>query len=134
MGHRTWTPFGTLRAVHSSQSGRRLWGAVVLVLVVTLVAAAPAVHAVHEDGKTWITSWATAHVRQDGASEFTMAAFPLQKVTQQTIRQVIQPAADGEQLRIRLSNIEGGGPVTFGHVTVAKTIGTGPAIVPSTLR
>jgi hypothetical protein len=82
MDLRRWTAFGTLGPVQPPLRGRWRRGAL-LVLVTALFAAAPAVPAAEDDtaaepAKTWITGWATSHVRQDGGSPFTMAAVPLQ--------------------------------------------------------
>lgn len=97
-----------------------------------VLATAFAVPSRGEDAK-WMTGWATAHVYQDNRQTFTMGAFPLQTVRQQTIRQIVETELEGSALRIRLSNFQGGQPVHFGHATVAISA-AGPALKTGTLR
>ena len=80
-----------------------------------------------------MTGWATAHVYQDNRQTFTMGAFPLQTVRQQTIRQIVETEIEGSALRIRLSNSQGGQPVHFGAATVALST-AGPALKAGTMR
>lgn len=110
-------------------------GSRVVAVVTAVVALAAAVFAAPtraEDTK-WMTGWATAHVYQDNRETFTMGAFPLQTVRQQTIRQIVQTELEGSALKIRLSNSQGGQPVHFGHATVAIST-AGPALQAGTLR
>ena len=107
-----------------------------LVAVLTAVAALAAVlvgPSRAEETTKWMTSWATAHVYQDNRETFTMGAFPLQTVRQQTIRQIVQTELEGSALRIRLSNSQGGHPVHFGHATVGVST-AGPVVEAGTLR
>lgn len=80
-----------------------------------------------------MVGWAAAHVYQDNRQTFTMGAFPLQTVREQTIRQIVETELEGSALRVRLSNAQGGNPVVFGRATVGIS-SSGPVIEPGTLR
>lgn len=104
----------------------------VVTAVVALAAAAFAAPSRAEETR-WMTGWATAHVYQDNRQTFTMGAFPLQTVRQQTIRQIVETELEGSALKIRLSNSQGGNPVHFGRATVGIST-AGPAVEAGTLR
>jgi len=70
---------------------------------------------------SWIGAWSAA---PDQAGP---ALAPL------TVRQIVRPSVGGPQVRVRLSNLYGKGPVTFGAVHVGLHAG-GAAIIPGTDR
>ena len=110
--------------------GSRL--AVVVTCAVALLAALFAAPSQAQSSK-WMVGWATSHVFQDNRQTFTLGAFPLQSVRQQTIRQIVETELEGSALRVRLSNSQGGQPVHFGHATVGIST-AGPVIESGTLR
>jgi lysophospholipase L1-like esterase len=70
----------------------------------------------------WVGSWATAH--SDGAGP---------RFADETLRLVVRPTLGGRRVRVRLSNVFGPGPVTFGAASVARRR-SGAAVVPGTSR
>lgn len=78
--------------------------------------------AAYQSKGNWVGTWATSPQASWGTS-----------FKNQTIRMIIHPHLDGKALRIRLSNVFGTQPVTFGDVHVAKSAGNG-AIVPGSDR
>lgn len=71
----------------------------------------------------WLSAWYAA------PSDALLSQPPIE----QTFRVQVRPLHQGSVARFRLSNRFGGGPVTFGAVTVGKQL-SGPAIVDGTLR
>lgn len=69
----------------------------------------------------WISTWTAA------------PDSPGPALTPQTLRQGVRVSAGGTQVRVRLSNLFGTGPVTFGPVHVARQ-GAGSGILPGTDR
>lgn len=116
---------------------RRGWLAAVLALLLPLVGAsapapagAPKVAFGASDapkatfGSNWVGSWATAPVQEDGGQ------WQLEK---QSLRMIAHLSLGGSRLRVRLSNVYGSAPVTFGQVRVARRT-AGPAVDPATDR
>ena len=121
--------------------------AIAAVLFGLLAAASPGQAA---SGK-WVASWTTAEqglypagyeVGQPGPTgplgpnatgPLLTSAFPDNAARDQTLRMIIHPSIGGRVWRLRLTNVFGTQPVTFGHVTLAvqSTAGT---IEPGTSR
>lgn len=79
----------------------------------------------------WVGSWATG-MAHGNATGSTNAGF-----NNQSVRLIVRPTVGGNQIRIRLSNIYGDGPITIGHATVALPNNATPEqsdINPNTLR
>ncbi|MGW4797864.1 SGNH/GDSL hydrolase family protein [Nonomuraea sp. NPDC004297] len=74
----------------------------------------------------WTDAWATS------LHSSAAAAVP-PAYENQSIRMVVRMRGDGNQVRIRLSNLHGDRPVTFGSATVALR-SSGPALVEGTSR
>jgi lysophospholipase L1-like esterase len=81
------------------------------VIGVLFFAAAAGVGATSSGSATWVGTWGAA---PDSAGPSLKA---------QTVRQVVRISVGGSALRIRLSNLNGSGPVTIGPVHVALPAG-----------
>ncbi|WP_038044215.1 MULTISPECIES: GDSL-type esterase/lipase family protein [Thermocrispum] len=77
------------------------------------------------DQRHWVGAWATAPVRELQLAHLL--------VRDQSYRMIARLTLGGSRLRVRLSNLYGSGPVTFGHVRVARRM-TGAAVAPATDR
>jgi lysophospholipase L1-like esterase len=78
----------------------------------------------------WVGAWAASQQVPEPRN-----ALPAEALTDATIRQVIRVTVGGPQVRIRLSNVHGTGPLTFSKVHVAKPRQPGSsAIDPATDR
>src|SRR6201993_2284743 len=93
-----------------------------------------------QQGATWVVSWvASAHGRypvgNPSAQPDQRFAFPSAQAgaNDQTFRMIVRPDIWGRQARIRLTNVFGTKPVTFGGVYIGVQMG-GPALVPGTNR
>ncbi|MBM7127946.1 SGNH/GDSL hydrolase family protein [Dyella mobilis] len=75
--------------------------------------------AIGADRTAWVDTWACA---PDSAGALLKA---------QTVRQIVRTSVAGTQVRIRLSNLFGSGPLTVGNVHLASHA-TGADIVPGT--
>jgi lysophospholipase L1-like esterase len=102
-----------------------------------LLAAPAGARAQEADAKGWVTAWATALQGPLPAGfavgnpptdspEWTKM-FPNSQVSDATFRLIVRPSADGEQIRLRFSNVMGDRPVALDGITIA-TRGTGKAI------
>ncbi len=86
----------------------------------------------HQDGEWiapgWIATWAAAPT--------TVPPTPPTVLTAQTVRQIVHCSAGGDEIRIRVTNEFGQGPLRIGAVRVAQRAGTGAgtATVPGTDR
>jgi lysophospholipase L1-like esterase len=76
-----------------------------------LGAGAPAASAVQCSTQHWVGSWAASP---------SNASTSRTSVAHQTIRMIVHPTLGGSQLRIRLSNRHGTGPITLSAVTVGR--------------
>lgn len=106
---------------------RRRWlcGCAALCALSAVLAAQPAGAAALPAGAACASHWVGSWIASPSD-----AASPL---TAQTARMIVAPHLAGEQLRVRLSNRFGQGPVTLGPVTIAET-GQGAALQPGTVR
>ncbi|MEU5868588.1 GDSL-type esterase/lipase family protein [Nonomuraea sp. NPDC047529] len=77
-------------------------------------------------GGHWADAWATS--LHSSAAAVVPPAYE-----NQSIRMVVRMRGDGDQVRVRLSNLHGDRPVTFGAATVALR-SSGPALAEGTLR
>jgi lysophospholipase L1-like esterase len=83
-------------------------------------AGAPAARARASSAHQWTAAWAATPVAQElGLSD-------------RTHRAVLQVTAAGEAVRVRVSNVLGAQPVTIDRAAVARTDGTGPAVLRGT--
>jgi lysophospholipase L1-like esterase len=105
----------------------------------------------HEHAANWVAAWTTSPqgvypvgytVGQPGplgeagpgnTQPLLTAAFPDAQAHDQTIRMVVHPSIGGRIWRIRLSNLFGTGPVTFGSASVGLQ-DVGGNVVPGTSR
>ena len=94
----------------------------------------------HGHGVEWVSAWAASPqgpypsgIAYDPLPLDSVFPAPAQQANDQTLRLVVHTAQGGPELRLRLSNLDGTQPVTFGDVTVGAR-STGATIVPGTLR
>jgi lysophospholipase L1-like esterase len=69
----------------------------------------------------WVASWAASPSSGSFGLDSTLSAEP-GSLTDQSVRMIITPHADGTSLRVHLSNRFGTAPLTLGHVTVANQV------------
>ena len=69
-----------------------------------------------------MTGWATAHVYQDNRQTFTMGAFPLQTVRQQTIRQAERQQHQMASLPARRGSIFGRNGMMLANACAAPVL------------
>ena len=69
----------------------------------------------------WVASWTASPSSGSFALDPTLSAEP-SSLTDQSVRMIITPHADGTSLRVHLSNRFGTAPLTLGHVTVANQV------------
>ena len=91
-------------------------------------------------GLEWVSAWAASPqgpypsgIAYEPLPLDSVFPAPAQQANDQTLRLVVHTAQGGPELRLRLSNLDGTQPVTFGDVTIGAR-STGAAIVPRTLR
>lgn len=96
-------------------------------VAVVIALASPVLHADDARGSRWVATWTASADRNNYAT--TPQNFPAAT----TVRQVIHSSVGGDQLRIRLTNEFGTGPVAVGAVRVALSAG-GAKIFPNTDR
>jgi lysophospholipase L1-like esterase len=107
----------------------RFFGALLLGLLLFGQQASAQVRQARSDAR-WVASWAAAP--QDYALAPTMWGAP-PSLTNQTLRQELQPTLGGQRVRVRFSNLFGKVPLRIASASVA--LGTGAAsISPATLR
>jgi hypothetical protein len=94
------------------------WGAVAVVLLLSLASSA------HAERATWVATWGASP--QDAGED-------AQKVSDATIRQFVRISLGGSKVRLRLSNAYGIEPVLVGSSHLAVR-GEGNGIVPTTDR
>src|SRR3982751_4142054 len=73
-----------------------------------------------DNGKAFVTSWATGHINP--------MAKNIAQYNNQTLREVVRLSAGGEFVRVRIANTFGTSPLTIGEAHVA-TSETGSRIV-----
>lgn len=110
----------------------RAAGAVVLaVLLATPMTAAPATAHPGHPGRQWTATWATANI--------AAAPDPFGGVNwadgfeNQSLRQVVRISRGGSEVRVRLSNVYGTGPLRLTGATIGRAA-DGASIVPGSLR
>lgn len=78
----------------------------------------------------WVGAWAASQQVPEPRN-----ALPAEALTDATVRQVVRVTAGGPQVRIRLSNVHGTGPLTFSKAHVARPLRPGSAAIdPATDR
>jgi lysophospholipase L1-like esterase len=109
-----------------------LVGAAVLAVVLTAVVASGPTRSLVQSrpdaaadrcGPAWVTAWEAS----------PQAVPPTQPLAGRTLRMIVRPQVTGSELRVRLSNRFGSGPLPLGAVTVAQAA-AGAALVPGTVR
>ncbi len=102
--------------------------AIATVAVLGVLAPLP-VRAAGQPNRAWLAGWATSQAEQP------RSGVPLTEPDGRTLRLLARTTAEGPQVRIRLANTDGSGPVTFGRVTVGiHAAASGPVVVPGTIR
>src|SRR5512132_798199 len=97
-----------------------------VVFCVATLAAHPAALAGPGNGdEQWVGTWATALVSQ--------APSATNEVNNQTLRQIVHVSAGGDQVRVKLSNAFGTGPLAVGAAAIALR-DAGEAIVPGSVH
>ncbi len=81
----------------------------------------------------WVGVWSAAPSNQAKAGGVDGSLNRLTAAKDDTTRAILTPTLGGSTVRVRLSNRFGSGPVTFGHVTIARRA-SGAALVTSTVR
>lgn len=98
----------------------------------TRVAGAGTEQPVFCDELDWVGVWSSPPSDASRSGELTStvdaSANPISAVSNGTVRSIATPSLGGSEVRVHLSNRFGSGPVTFGHVTIAKQA-TGASIV-----
>lgn len=97
-----------------------------LVAAVALAVATFAAHPIALAGpgsgdQQWVATWATAQVSQ--------APSAANEINDQTLRQIVHVSVGGEQVRVKLSNEFGTGPLVIGAAAIARR-DAGEAILP----
>ncbi|BCB78106.1 SGNH/GDSL hydrolase family protein [Phytohabitans flavus] len=81
----------------------------------------------------WFAAWATSVHAPIPGNQFDGPNWSLEGFTDQSVRQVVRVSAGGSEVRIRLSNAYGSGPLRLTGATVAQA-GTGAGLKPGTVR
>jgi lysophospholipase L1-like esterase len=112
-------------------TGRLRWALALVAagLAVVTMSAVPASGA----GRGWSGAWATAPQWPMAGNEWLGPNWSLAGFADESVRQVVRVSAGGSQVRIRLSNLYGTGPLRVAGATIAKA-GDGAAIQPGTVR
>lgn len=111
----------------------RLW--VGLLLPMALVCALFAAAAAAAPPARWVGTFSTAHnaAYKGPGLGGAPTAFPDREAVEQTVRNIVRATIGGEQLRVRLSNVYGTQPVTFGSAYVGLR-DVGPRLVAGSNR
>lgn len=98
-----------------------------LFLPLALLVATPA--QARQCAPAWVAAWASAQYKP-----VNDAVLPPGTLKDQTLRQIIRPSVAGNQLRVRLSNLAGTGPLRIAGASIARALGSAsPAIDPASL-
>ncbi len=104
--------------------------AVLLAAVLSVFATGAQARTAAPPPQHWVTSWGTAVQVPEPANEL-----PTERWHDASLRQIVQVSLGGQELRVRLSNVFGSGPLTIDHATVALALASGRAdIDPASLR
>ena len=94
----------------------------------------------HGRGLEWVSAWAASPqgpypsgIAYEPLPLDSVFPAPAQQANDPTLRLVVHTAQGAPELRLRLSNLDGTQPVTFGDVTVGAR-SSGATSVPGTLR
>ncbi|MET8909035.1 GDSL-type esterase/lipase family protein [Micromonospora sp. NPDC004551] len=113
---------------------RAIGAALVVAGLATIAPAAPAGAASHHDAtRGWSTSWASAPQHPVPGNEWDGPNWSTDGFSDQSVRQVVRLSVGGDQVRIRLSNRYGTGPLRLTGATVGRTR-AGAEIRPGTVR
>ena len=113
-----------MRAIKQRPAPRRLSSTLIAALafgVATLAAQPAALAGPGYGAEQWVGTWATAPVSQ--------APSATNQVNNQTLRQIVHVSAGGDQVRVKLSNVFGTGPLVVAAAAIALR-DAGEAIVP----
>ena len=109
-------------------------------LMTVILASQPHPSGAQQRGEKWVVSWAGSvqgpyPVGNPSAQPDQKFAFPSPALgaRNQTFRMVLRPDIWGRQMRLRLSNVLGAGPINFDGVFVGLQLG-GPALIKGTNR
>ena len=98
------------------------------------VTAGPAASASRQQPVThWSASWTSAMQQPVASSPAFGDNWSLAGFSDQTVRQEVRVSGGGNMARIRLSNLDGTGPVRIAEATIAESAG-GAATKPGTMR
>jgi lysophospholipase L1-like esterase len=102
-----------------------------MTVAATVLLAASGSEAKNPDNPEWVGTWASALTAASlGNAQGSLAGF-----TDQSVRMIVRTSVGGDQLRVRLSNAYGTGPVAVGHATVGRPAAPGSAdLVPGSVR
>jgi lysophospholipase L1-like esterase len=93
--------------------------------VATLAAHSRALAGPGNGDQQWVATWATAQVSQ--------APSDANRINDQTLRQIVHVSAGGDQVRVKLSNEFGTGPLAVGAAAIALR-DAGEAILPESMH